>query len=87
MTACIAQDFRLWLQINNFEKIYPINGYDVYQSGMLCIGVDFSQNEYFILTHEDAGNGNIRVLQIVDKFMDAADLIEKIKPYLYFREL
>ena len=75
-------NLHLWLHLRSFSKLMPINGYEVYQSGRLIIGIDWTEKECMIFTYEYAGKDKIVPLQKVETFLDIHSLIQKIEIYL-----
>ena len=77
----------LWLHVHGFSKLLPINGYDIYQSGRLIIGIDWTEKECMIFTYRHAEKGKIIPLQEIESFVDIDQLIEKIEIYLDRRDV
>ena len=74
--------FKLWLHKHRFQNLEPVNGYEVYQSGLLIVGIDWKEKECVIFTYEQAKEGKIIPLQKIQRFTDAFSLVCMIEIYL-----
>jgi hypothetical protein len=75
----IRKQIKQYFHPRGANKIYPQNGFEMWQINNYQIGIDYELHEFIVFS---VRAGNLKAVELNGEFSDGVDLIEKLKIYV-----